>query len=1019
MRLIDIIKQNISQLVVVFLSFTLMVLTSYFFVSGIVEKQIANRARDILLTAETTIRSDFREAEVELINMSLFAENGFKSGWTTADLQAYLTWQNSALLPAETGVPGFFNAFCYIDNVFVSGQGVWVPPRDYSPEARSWFVEAQKAAGSIGYSAPYIDKITGEKVLSLTRMMGGPDNRWYIGMDLRIDGFFDFVKSLESDEDGYGFLCDSYFTVLIHPDDGALARPLEALSSAHSQLKAELVKNPSEIIVQRITDLPIGKKVLVSKQLYNGWHLSIAIPSSHFYGDMYSMAIVLSILGFGFMNVLGILLIRLNALKARSDEENKDKTSFLARMSHEIRTPMNSILGTAELVYRKPISGEIKEYIDIIQQSGNTLLAIINDILDYSKIESNRLNIEPRSYHAASVINDIVNLIRPRAAEKSLDFFVRVDAQLPAEMRGDDMRLRQILTNLLSNAVKYTQKGFISLTVDMELLDEKRLRLLCEIKDSGIGIKKSDTKQLFAEFSRVDARHNQGIEGTGLGLVITRALCRAMGGDVTMESEYGLGSVFRASVVQEYDAQKNIALVAESERKKVIFYDDRRQYIQSLAGAFDSLGVEAENAGSFVEFLVQLEVGHYEYAFVSSRYAMECISIVGKRNAPLQLIIMVELGEASVYREVSSIMMPVYSVTLANALNGINDTTLKNSRLRVHFTAPAARILIVDDISTNLRVAKELMNPYNMNVHTCMSGEKAVEMVKNDHYDLVFMDHMMPGMDGIEATAKIRALSEDKRDLPIIALTANAVSGQREMFLENGIDDFLAKPIDVQKLNDMLEKWLPAEKCVESVRPHQQEDRHEARDAIFIPGVDVEAGIRNSGGSETAYLDILADFCRDAENRADKILAAFNSGDTKLFITHVHALKGAARSIGAMEAGDAAAALEESAAGADTETVKYKTNELLGTMRVLLNGIRAVVQKASENNETPSDLASLQLELLTAALADMNIEAVNKLLLEYASLPLDNKTRGIIAEVEELILLFEYDKAIQKMNQLF
>ena len=240
------------------------------------------------------------------------------------------------------------------------------------------------------------------------------------------------------------------------------------------------------------------------------------------------------------------------------------------------------------------------------------------------------------------------------------------------------------------------------------------------------------------------------------------------------------------------------------------------------------------------------------------------------------------------------------------------------------------------------------------------------------------------------------------------------------MFLENGIDDFLAKPIDVQKLNDILEKWLPAEKkCVESGRPQQQEDRHEARDTISIPGVDVEAGLNNSGGSETVYLDILADFCRDAQNRIDKIFAALYSGDTRLFITHVHALKGAARSIGAMRVGDDAADLEESAAGADVESVKYKTSELGGTLRILLQDIETVVQKASETNETASDLASLQLELLTAALADMNIEAVNKLLLEYANLPLDNKTRGTIAEVEELILLFEYDKAIQKVNQLF
>ena len=678
------------------------------------------------------------------------------------------------------------------------------------------------------------------------------------------------------------------------------------------------------------------------------------------------------------------------------------------------------------------------EYISILHQAGQNLLGIINDILDFSRIESNRLNIEKRRYHIASVINDTINVIRPRAAEKSLDLLVNMDSAIPAELVGDDGRLRQILINLLSNAVKYTRKGYILLNVAKEVRPDKTFALIFSVRDSGIGIKPEDLGRLFDDFTRLDTQANQGIEGTGLGLVITRALCRAMGGDVTVTSEYGKGSVFKAYVVQEFESEKPAAFIKNPESKRVVFFDWRPRYIRSLADTFTNLGITAACSPDIEQFTRALEKGDYDYAFISSKHAMDCIYALGKRATPLELVIMVELGEVSVFREVSSILMPVYSVTLANVFDehrNAESITSHNVKLKIRFTAPSAKILIVDDISTNLRVAKELMNPYNMNIHTCLSGAEAVDLVQQNRYDLIFMDHMMPGMDGIEATSRIRAMEYGEgyfRKLPIVALTANAVSGQREMFLQNGINDFLAKPIDIQKMNDILEKWLPAEKRLES-SPAQEDTEPEnaalpegtppeggAIPADSIDGLDTESGLRNIGGSPEVYFDILSDFCRDAESRSVKISEALENGDTKLYITLVHALKGAARSVGAMETGEAAAWLEKTAENGDPAIIREKTAELLENLRVLADNIRnAEKQRENAEGRERKDLSALNLEALKAALAGMDIEAVNKLLLEYAGLPLDTETKAKIADLEQHILMFEYDKAIEKIDELF
>jgi len=1024
-KLASVIRSDVLLIFFIVLSFSLMVLVSYFFVSDVVKKQEFTYAKETLNAADATIRSELREAEVTLLQVEMLIKNWLSDGESYEKMEENINMMANSMAADWPWVKGFINIYGVVNGVFFTGL-YDTPPEDYILEEQPWYHTAEAMGGSIGISVPYTNPKTGKPVITVAKTMFAKNGKKYgiVALDVDFSYIFSYVSSLQLSEGGYGVLCDRALNYIVHPFPSYIGRNMEHLSPVSSDIAGKIKGDPYSTHLYRVANEMGRPVVVICKQLFNGWFLGIVSPATNYYSDVNLMALILSVLGFIFMMILSLILVRLSLLKARSDEQNLGKSSFLARMSHEIRTPMNSILGMAELIRRKEVSSDIQEYLEIIHQSGENLLAIINDILDFSKIESGRLQIQNHEYQIGSVINDMINMMRPKIAEKSLDFYVYMDSSIPFQLYGDDMRLRQILTNLLSNAIKYTPRGFVSLEMLMERTGDYTLKLICSVSDSGIGIKPEDRGRLFNEFVRVNDAVNQGIEGTGLGLVITNALCKAMGGEVTVSSEYGKGSTFRAVITQEIRNDKPVAVVNNPETKRVLFHDWRPQNVQSISNALTDLGVSFNYSQEFSEFIHDLEYGRFDYAFVTSKYAMDCIFALGRRAAPLQLVIMAEPGEMSTYQEVTSIMMPVFSIPLANILNNASGGIMLQDKIPyIKFTAPAARVLIVDDISTNLRVAKELMAPYNMNVQTCLSGSEALNLVKDNRFDLVFMDHMMPGMDGIEATGFIRGLETGDgyyENLPIIALTANAVSGQREMFLENDINDFLAKPIDIQKLNDILEQWLPSEKIKEIFQPVRDESRNEIIEPPVIEGVDVTAGLMNCNGKVPVYLNILEDFCNDVETRLGTIFEAFSNKDVRLYTTLVHAIKGAAMNIGAVKIGEDAFWLERTSPAGDFDIIKEKDAELRENLLLLINKIRAALAEYEPaGGEEHAGVADLKLGDLKKALSEMDIMAVNRMFLDYTGLSLNSKTREFISELEQLILMFEYDKAIEKIDKLY
>jgi signal transduction histidine kinase/CheY-like chemotaxis protein/HPt (histidine-containing phosphotransfer) domain-containing protein len=767
-----------------------------------------------------------------------------------------------------------------------------------------------------------------------------------------------------------------------------------------------------------------GEGVAICKMMQNGWYVGITTPVGSYYNEAYRMMVVLSILGFAFMLILSYLLVRLRMEKNRSDEENKSKSSFLAKMSHEIRTPMNAILGMSELIMRKEILPETREYIAIINQSGNTLLSIINDILDFSKIESGQLKIENRKYHFSSMLNDLINVIRLRLADKEIEFFVSTDPDIPEELIGDDVRVRQVVSNLLTNAVKYTAKGFISLNVRTGKREDNSIELIFEVKDSGMGIKKENIGQLFLEFARFGKA--QSIEGTGLGLAIALSYCRLMGGDISVESEYGLGSAFTASVIQAFEDSRKSAQVEKPEDKKVIIFEPHAKHLQAMISGMTSLGIEPTISMNLMDFMEDLEDGDYNYAFISSKYAIECIEAFRTERPYIQFVVMIPIGDMSAFKDVSSILMPAYSISIANVLNGVRKTGADSNRSGRHFSAPSARALVVDDFPTNLKVAKEVIAHFGLTVDTCLSGREAISLVKENIYDIVFMDHMMPEMDGIETTAAIRAMGKQDEyylKLPIVALTANAISGQREMFLGNGMDDFLSKPIEMHKLIGIMRKWIPKGKQIDETE--EAAVSPEELGEFSVEGLDVAAGFRNTGSSLSVYKDILLDFCSDANDVMVQLKKAELEEDFKNYAILAHSLKGAARSVGAVEIGQLAALMEESAKNGDTAAIHSKTNTLWENLRGLIDNIYAELAKdafAPENNGDDDAkkprIDPSELEILKGALTDMDISTVNDMLMRYISMPLAPDTKALISAIEQDVLMFEYDMAMEKIGRL-
>ncbi|MDR0553695.1 MAG: response regulator [Treponema sp.] len=601
------------------------------------------------------------------------------------------------------------------------------------------------------------------------------------------------------------------------------------------------------------------------------------------------------------------------AMKARFEAESasQSKSAFLATMSHEIRTPLNAIIGLSEIGLQRKLTMEARQDLEKIRNSGASLLAIVNDILDISKIEAGSLELVQVSYDLPSLVNDTVQLNIVRIGSKQIVFHLEIDESMPSKLFGDELRVKQVLNNILSNAFKYTEAGAVTMKVEWERRNEDAW-LTFTVRDTGRGIKKEDIPKLFSEYRQLDAKANRHIEGTGLGLAITRNLVELMNGRIAVESEYDKGSVFTIMIPQHI--------------------------------------IDASPIGETTTRNLEL------FRFRADRSG-------------------------------------------------------RNLRLMRNYM-PYGRVLVVDDVETNLDVAKGLMLPYGLSIDTAVSGREAIEKIRAvaetptvHRYDVILMDHMMPGMDGMEATRIIRNEIDNEyaKTVPILALTATALAGNEELFLSNGFNAYITKPIDVTQLDMALNSWIRNKQSKEILRQAEMEqaardeesvpDLPNVLDDLFVEGLDLIQG-RERYNSETAYLEVLRSYHVHTPVLLDKMrgFAGKDAGLPEYTVT-VHGLKGSSSGICANTVSQKAQELEIAARAGDYEKINAENAAFIQTVELLLEDIGALLKKVAAGREKkPKSQAPdmTQLTRLLEAAKRFKTSSMEEILTEIESFEYEN-----------------------------
>ncbi len=503
-------------------------------------------------------------------------------------------------------------------------------------------------------------------------------------------------------------------------------------------------------------------------------------------------------------------------MKAEAMDAYVAKDMFLINMSHEIRTPMNAIVGTVDLLLDRDVNEHVSDSIYNILNSCNALLSITDELMDLSRSENGEIELFVSTYDLSDLLMEVINMMTVRLTESNLSFFVEINNKIPRFLYGDASKLRQVFVNLLNNAVKFTKSGKIVLRVDYRLMNSDSIELITDVEDTGIGIRKEDMGRLFKRKNDETGEDATAVDGTGIGLAICKEIVDEMNGQISVRSEFQNGSVFTFRIPQRFTSMDTVAYVPETGEHRILVFEKDMEYAMHVKKILDDLGISCDVAKNPHDMELLMNINRYSRIFIANERFEECESFLNKRLVDDNIVAFLNIDDnVRIEKATTVLTRPIHALNIAALLKNETNTYVREITRKGGFECPNATILVVDDNYTNLNVASAIISKYNANVITALSGKDCLRLLKENDVDMIFLDYMMPEMNGIDTLENIRRIPGSKYvALPVIALTANVVSGAREMFLEAGFDDFLAKPISIDKMEKVIRKYLPKELIV-------------------------------------------------------------------------------------------------------------------------------------------------------------------------------------------------------------
>jgi len=1015
------------------LAFVLVIALSYMLTSKLEQKHLNDEARNALFHMQANIESELLENEIMLNMIAETARVSILHGNKDDMISKYFKDLNKSMLNDSKyaqHIVNIYGVFDIFDNKFIHSKGR-IPPKDSPPTERPWYKIAMTATGNeVKVSEPYVDLMTGIVVLTyVRRILDEQGNQLgVICLDVNLNKIKQYVNNVYIAEAEVGILLSDKLNIIVHPDSTLLGKSLGEVNYGIADL-AKNLKGNWEISGVSVLNYRNEEAIAFTKKLKNNWYVGLMVPKKNYYKEMIDVIVTLSLLSLVLASILMFLLTKITKAKKRSEhimsiltnvlngldtmiyvtepatnkvlfindnmkkhyglddniteqicykvfqkgiekrcdfcpcfqldknphntiiweernaltervyrntdryiewdngktvhlqhsvdvtelviarelaeQSSRFKNRFLSRISHEIRTPMNTIMGITEIQLQNEIMAQdLKKAFIEIYNSSDLLLDVINNILDVYKIEANKIEIAFVEYDVASLINDIVQLNIMRMRNKTVEFEFHVDENLPLILFGDVIHIKQILNNLLSNAFKYTNIGKVKLSVHAEKSEKENFdtTLVFVVSDTGQGMTEEQKNKIFDEYSRFSYL----IEGTGLGMNITRYLVKALKGEITVNSEIGKGTEFIVRLPQK-----------------------------------------GTNSGILGKELVE--------SLQNFRY--------------------------------------------------ISYSQIKNARIERE-PMPYGSVLIVDDVESNLYVAKGLLQPYKLAIDISDSGTEAIEKIKSGNvYDVIFMDQMMPEMDGVEAVKLIRELGYTH---PIIALTANAIGGQSEIFLKNSFDGFISKPIDIQQLDSVLNKFIRDKQSPEVIE--------EVRRQYALSKISTH----NTRYKMSSTMELA--FARDARKRLlvleaiSKNINAATDEDLRSFTLNANAIKSVLANVGERDLSKAAYELERAGSDGNRAVILADTQPFIDSLREIIQKIESNEDTTSVDNEDTAYLRTKLLEFRYACNA-YDKKLAKNILSELYSKRWSHQTKDFLATLSELLLHSDFEEAIKRMER--